>query len=123
MSNVANWFEIPVKDLARAKAFYQEVLQTTFKDEEMGGYRLAIFASEGEAVGGMLVAGEHYEPSQTGAVIYLNGGADLSQPLQRAVEHGGSVLVPKTPIHEGDCGYFAQFLDSEGNRIGLYSPA
>ncbi|WP_367026751.1 VOC family protein [Methylococcus sp. ANG] len=123
MSNVANWFEIPVKDLARAKAFYGDVLQTTFKDEEMGGYQMAIFAYEGQAVSGMLIAGEHYEPSQTGAVVYLNGGEDLSQPLQRAVEHGGSVLVPKTPIHDGDCGYFAQFLDSEGNRVGLYSPA
>ncbi|MDF9391702.1 MULTISPECIES: VOC family protein [Methylococcus] len=123
MSNVANWFEIPVKDMARAKAFYQEVLKTTFKDEAMGSYQMAIFASEGPAVSGMLIAGEHYEPSQTGAVVYLNGGTDLSQPLQRAVEHGASVLVPKTPIHDGACGYFAQFLDSEGNRVGLYSPA
>jgi predicted enzyme related to lactoylglutathione lyase len=29
--------------------------------------------------------------------------------------------MPKTPIHDGDCGYFAMFLDSEGNRVGLYS--
>lgn len=123
MSNVATWFEIPVKDMARAKAFYQSVLQTTFKDEEMSGYQIAIFAHDLPSVSGMLIAGEHYEPSQTGAVIYLNGGDDLTPPLQRVVEQGGSVIMPKTPIHEGECGYFAQFLDSEGNRIGLYSPA
>lgn len=123
MSNVATWFEIPVKDMARAKAFYQSVMQTTFKDEEMDGYKLAIFAHDDLAVSGMLISGDHYEPSQTGAVVYLNGGDDLNPPLQRVVEQGGSVIIPKTPIHDGACGYCAQFLDSEGNRIGLYSRA
>jgi predicted enzyme related to lactoylglutathione lyase len=121
MNNVATWFEIPVTDLQRAKIFYQNVLQATFKDEAMGAYQLAIFEAEQGAVSGMLVLGENYQPSQTGAVVYFNGGEDLSSPLHRVVQHGGSVLVPKTPIHDGDCGYFAMFLDSEGNRVGLYS--
>lgn len=118
MNNVANWFEIPVTDMARAKSFYQKVMQTSFKDDEMDGFQMAIFDAEEGAVSGMLVLGEHYQPSQTGAVIYLNGGKDLSFPLARALEQGGKTLVPKTAI---ECGYFAQFLDSEGNRIGLYS--
>jgi predicted enzyme related to lactoylglutathione lyase len=121
MNNVATWFEIPVADLQRAKTFYQNVLQTTFKDEAMDGYQLAIFDAEQGAVSGMLVKGEHYQPTQTGAVVYFNGGDDLSGPLRKVVQHGGSVLIPKTPIHDGDCGYFAMFLDSEGNRVGLYS--
>jgi len=121
MNNVASWFEIPVTDMQRAKDFYQNVLQTTFKDEAMGGYQLAIFEAEEGAVSGMLMQGEHYQPSQTGAVVYLNAGEDLSIPLARAIQHGGSVLMPKTPIHDGDCGYFALFLDSEGNRVGLHS--
>ncbi|QSA97901.1 VOC family protein [Methylococcus sp. EFPC2] len=122
MSNVATWFEIPVKDMPRAKRFYQSVLHTDFKDEDMGACQMAIFNCEAPAVGGMLVSGEHYEPNRTGAIVYLNGGEDLSQPLQRVAEQGGSVLLPKTPIHDGECGYFAHFLDSEGNRVGLYSP-
>jgi len=123
MNNVANWFDIPVTDLQRAKDFYQNVLHVTFKDEEMGGYQLAIFNAEEGAVSGMLVLGEYYQPSQTGTVVYFNGGADLSAPLDRVVLQGGTVLLPKTPIHDGDCGYFALFLDSEGNRVGLYSAA
>ncbi|MDD1620786.1 MAG: VOC family protein [Methylococcaceae bacterium] len=122
-NNVATWFELPVTDMQRAQTFYRNVLQADFKDEEMGGYQLAIFASEEGAVSGMLVLGEHYQPSQTGAVVYFNGGEDLSAPLDRAVKHGGSVLIPKTPIHDGECGYFALFSDSEGNRVGLYSPS
>lgn len=121
MNNVAMWFEMPVTDMQRAKNFYQNVLGTSFKDEEMAGYSMAIFAHEPSSVSGMLVSGEHYQPSQTGAVVYLNGGDDLNEPLQRVAEQGGSVLMPKTPIHDGECGYFALFLDSEGNRVGLFS--
>jgi uncharacterized protein len=29
--------------------------------------------------------------------------------------------VPRTAL-PGDMGFFAQFLDSEGNRVGLWSP-
>lgn len=122
-NNVATWFELPVTDMQRAKAFYQEVLQASFKDETMSGYQMAIFNADEGSVSGMLILGEQYQPSQTGAVVYFNGGENLSMPLDRAVQQGGSVLVPKTPIHDGECGYFALFSDSEGNRVGLYSPS
>lgn len=121
--NIATWFELPVNNMTRAKAFYQSVLQAEFKDEEMSGLQMAIFSAEPGAVSGMLVLGETYQPSQTGAVVYFNGGEDLTAPLERALQHGGSVVVPKTPIHDGECGYFALFLDCEGNRVGLYSPS
>lgn len=121
--NIATWFELPVNNMTRAKAFYQSVLQAEFKDEEMSGLQMAIFSAEPGAVSGMLVLGETYQPSQSGAVVYFNGGADLTAPLERAVQQGGSVVVPKTAIHDGECGYFALILDCEGNRVGLYSQA
>lgn len=122
-NNLATWFDLPVSDMQRAKSFYQNVLHADFKDEDMNDFQMAIFNAEPGAVSGMLVLGEQYRPSQTGAVVYFNGGEDLSAPLERAQQHGGSVVVPKTPIHDGECGYFALFLDSEGNRVGLYSPS
>ncbi|PPD48835.1 MAG: glyoxalase [Methylobacter sp.] len=122
-TNVASWFEIPVTDMQRAKNFYQNLLATTFKDETMEAYQLAIFAADEGAVSGMLVLGEQYQPSQTGAVVYFNAGEDLNVPLDRVAPNGGGILLPKTPIHDGDCGYFALILDSEGNRVGLYSPS
>ena len=123
MNNVASWFEIPVTDKQRAKTFYQNILQANFKDEEANGYQMAIFVAEGPVVSGMLMLGPYYQPSQTGAVIYLNGGDDLNVPLQKVVEQDGNIILPKTPIHEGECGYFALFIDSEGNRVGLFSKA
>lgn len=122
-SHIATWFELPVIDMQRAQSFYRNVLDAAFKDEEMNGFQLAIFDAEAGAVSGMLVLGEQYQPSPTGAVVYLNGGENLNTPLDKAIQNGGSVLVPKTPIHDGECGYFALFLDSEGNRVGLYSRA
>ena len=121
MKNIVTWFEIPVTDMQRAKAFYSAVMETGFEDNEMNGFQMAIFDHEDPAVSGMLVQAEGYEPSKTGAVIYLNGGDDLSVPLEKAVKNGGEVLCPKTAINDGECGHFAQFSDSEGNRVGLYS--
>ncbi len=121
-THVASWFEIPVTDMQRAKNFYQTLLATTFKDDTMADFQFAIFEAEEGAVSGMLVLGEQYQPSSTGAVVYFNGGEDLSVPLERGLQNGASLIVPKTAIHDGDCGYFALLLDSEGNRIGLYSP-
>ncbi len=121
-THVASWFEIPVTDMQRAKNFYQTLLATTFKDDTMADFQFAIFEAEEEAVSGMLVLGEQYQPSSTGAVVYFNGGEDLSVPLERGLQNGATLIVPKTAIHDGDCGYFALILDSEGNRIGLYSP-
>ena len=120
MKNVVTWFEIPVEDMDRAKKFYATVMDTHFKDDTdtMDGFKMSIFDHEDPAVSGMLVQAEGYKPSKTGAVIYLNGGDNLTEPLDRAVENGAEVLWPKTAI---ECGYFAQFSDSEGNRVGLYS--
>lgn len=121
INHVTTWFELPVKDMERAKAFYAKVLETSFEDDEMDGFKMSIFDHKEGAVSGMLVKADKYEPSTTGAVIYFNGGKELNDPLNRAVENGGEVVVPKMAIDEGKCGYFAQFLDSEGNRVGLYS--
>ena len=121
MKNTVTWFELPVKDMARAKQFYQEVMQTEFMDDEMDGFRMAIFNHEPGAASGMLVLGENYEPNDKAAVVYLNGGDDLSDPLGRVEGSGGQIVVPKTALDGGKKGYFAQFLDTEGNRVGLYS--
>ncbi len=75
MNHVVTWFEIPVTNMERAKHFYQQVMETSVKDDAMNGYQMAISAADDHAVSGMLMLGEHYEPSPTGAVIYLNGSS------------------------------------------------
>lgn len=43
MKNLINWFEIPVTDMARAIAFYEQVMQISLRRETMDGGGLAVF--------------------------------------------------------------------------------
>ncbi len=118
--NTAVWFEIPATDFNRAVSFYEQVFKVKLNPEEMGSFRMGVFPYAGEAISGCVIQGEGYSPSALGSVVYLNGTDDLSAPLERVEESGGKVMVPKTKI-SGEIGYFAQFIDTEGNRVGLYS--
>lgn len=122
MSNVINWFEIPAKDFDRACNFYSKVLNGSIHkmDTPDGGMKMGFLPGmEKGEVGGAVVAGEGYEPTDKGSVVYLNGGEDLSEPLARVEEAGGKVVMPKTGI--GENGFIAHFLDTEGNRVALHS--
>ena len=121
MINALNWFEIPVADMDRAKAFYGEVLGSELKAfavDELGDRTERILPYQ-DGVGGALVQHDDYTPSQTGSVIYLNGGDDLSVFLGKVEAAGGKVLADKMSI--GEAGFIALFLDTEGNKVGLHS--
>ena len=122
MPHALSWFEIPAKDLQRAKRFYEAILQATMI-EPAGEMKMAFFPADWQQgeIGGSIVEGEGYVPSDTGTVVFLNGGEDLSKVLDRVVAEGGRVVMPKTAIPMEGGGYFAMFLDSEGNRVGLVS--
>jgi uncharacterized protein len=120
MAHAINWFEIPAKNLERAKTFYETVLNIQMIIP-FPGMKYAMFPADmqnGE-IGGGLVEETGYEPSQTGALIYLNGGDDLSLPLSRVEAAGGKIITQKTSI--GANGFMAQFTDTEGNRIAVHS--
>ncbi|MFN3304102.1 MAG: VOC family protein [Roseateles sp.] len=122
MAQALNWFEIPVADFARAKGFYETVLGIAIEPMQMGPLTMGMLATDPQAVGGALVHGDGNEPSDRGTLVYLNGGDDLAPLLARVEAAGGKVLVPKTEIGNG-FGFFAHFLDSEGNKVGLHSMA
>jgi len=127
MANVITWFEIPVKNFQRASDFYGKVLDGPIQPIDQPGAMMPTIKNYGflpgsgdqTEVGGAIVEGEGYEPSQEGSTVYLNGGDDLSGALSRVEEAGGKVIVPKTAI--GENGFMAQFIDTEGNRVALHS--
>jgi len=119
--NAISWFEIPVKDFDKARLFYQTIFNFDMPEMQMGPNRMGILLHERDAgVGGAIVAGEWYEPSMSGTIVYLEANPDLGDVLVRVEKAGGSVLVPKTAIG-ADMGFFAIFKDVEGNRVGLHS--
>jgi predicted enzyme related to lactoylglutathione lyase len=120
MGHALNWFEIPVSNFARAKSFYEKVLGTPIEVLEMGPVTLGMLSTDQNAVGGAIVHDDGALPSKHGTLVYLNGGDDLAPMLARAQQAGATVLVPKTEIGN-NFGFFAHFLDSEGNKVGLHS--
>ncbi|MGF7078554.1 VOC family protein [Mucilaginibacter sp. UYCu711] len=120
MAHAINWFEIPAKNLERAMKFYETILDITMivPFPEM---KYAMFPADmknGE-IGGGLIEEEGFEPSQTGSLIYLNGGEDLAVPLAKVEAAGGQIIMDKTSI--GPNGFMARFIDTEGNRVAFHS--
>ena len=120
MKSFISIFEIPATDFSRAVNFYQSILDVKIQDVDMQGIQMGLFPGDGQMVSGVIVKGEDYKPSTDGVLIYLNGGDDLQVILDRVEINNGQAVVPKTLIDE-ESGYFAMFLDSEGNKIGLHS--
>jgi uncharacterized protein len=127
MANLINWIEIPVKDMNRAKRFYESVLVASISiDGDMSpGYKMGMINTAGmqrEDLGGALVEGQGYEPGSNNTLVYFNaietGGVDAF--LERVQQAGGTVTGPKLLISEeiGFCGFFT---DCEGNRMAVHA--
>ena len=120
MENLINWFEIPAKDFKRATGFYHEILGVEIHETEMFGTKMGFLPSDGKNVSGAIVQGDDVNPSMDGVTIYLNGGENLQVFLDRVEPNGGKIMVPKTQISP-EMGYFAMFMDTEGNKMALHS--
>ena len=117
-----HWFEIPVVDIDRAQRFYETLFAQPLRREQMGPQTLAIFGYDGGIGGALLQSATAPAPSLDGNLVYLNAGPSLDRVLARAGELGAKVLLPRLEL-PGAIGFIAQIVDSEGNRIGLHSPA
>lgn len=122
-TNPVGWFEVPVNDMKRAKAFYEKsfgyTLQTPVK---MQGFDMSFFPieREGTGAGGSLIQGPGYTPSHEGPLIYFSV-PDIPPVEQKIAKNGGKVHKPKMSI--GEYGFISICEDSEGNRIALHSIA
>lgn len=139
MAKLIRWFEIPVKDFKRAVKFYSKVLRVEFIFEEFRGIPHAIFKNSGEInfeISGALVEVKDFPEHHLGGILFFNADSGMDDILERVEQNGGKVLLKKTLIKnstedgriyiaktliDNNTGYFAYFLDSEGNKMGLYS--
>lgn len=119
--NMVGWFEIPVNDMDRAKAFYESVFRVEIKVVDFGGLLMGWFPDRGDVQGaqGTLIKQESYIPSQEGTLVYFISD-DVQNELDRIEAAGGKIYQPKTQISP-EHGYMGVFIDSEGNRIALHS--
>lgn len=116
MKKLISWVEIPATDMQRAVTFYEKVLGFELEILDFGEEKMACFPS-GE---GAISLAPGFKPGSTGVLVSLNTEDDLDGSLTRVEEAGGQIIIPKTKIETEGRGYFAVFIDSEGNKLGLY---
>ncbi len=120
-------FEIPAKDIGRAKAFYSQVFgwQTNEAAMPSGDAYTTLTTTE---------VGEDMRPKSPGAI---NGGMmklrrpftgpvvtiqvdDVAAALKSVESNGGKAVVKRTEM--GEYGAYGYFRDTEGNLMGLFEP-
>lgn len=124
MTSAISWFEIPATDLDRATKFYESIFGVSLTPLDLPSIRMRMFPIDDPmtGIGGAIVdSGGFHKPSATdGPLLYLNGNPDLQNVLDKVVDAGGSIMMPKTEISP-EYGFMAVIFDTEGNRIGLHS--
>ncbi len=121
--NPVVWFEIPVHDLQRAKAFYETALAISLAPPiQVKENTLSFFPMQQGAAGagGALIDCPHASPSQQGIAIYFHVES-IEPVLARIEKGGGNICLPRTDI--GEYGFIAHFIDTEGNRVALHEMA
>ncbi|MNK23905.1 Glyoxalase-like domain protein [compost metagenome] len=118
--NPGVYFEIPVSDLNRAIAFYSQLFNFTFEQEDFDDNQMAYFPFQETLSGitGALAKGEIYKPTRDGVLLYFHV-ENVIDTIVKALALGGKELYPAT-FHT-DLGFaVAEIEDLEGNRIGLH---
>jgi hypothetical protein len=123
MKSAISWFEIPTTQLDKAQAFYEAVLGSAMRREDMGPSQGAVFAHDmtADGVGGALMMGPT-APAQSagGTLVYLDASPSLDTALERVVAAGGRIALSRQALPPG-MGFFAHITDLDGNRVGLHA--
>lgn len=116
MANLISWVEIPSKNFERAVNFYKAVLEIDLEVIDCGHEKMACFPN-GE---GAISFAPNFNPGKDGVLVSFNTENKLDDTIDRIKKIGGEIIQPKTKIEAEGRDYFAVFIDTEGNKLGLY---
>ncbi|KAJ9130174.1 hypothetical protein NKR19_g10005 [Coniochaeta hoffmannii] len=130
------WLEVPCKSVSRAAAFYSAVLGWNCPDPEEGkpspapgletahpfkcGILKGAFSKMASEDDVASVADSANQARMPVLATYLVHSID--ETLAKVQEAGGKVHVPRTEIGN-NMGFFARFVDTEGNLQGIWAAA
>ncbi len=119
-NNPVGWFEIYVKDMDRAKAFYETVFATKLEHLPSPSIEMWTFGMDHTSYGapGALVKMDGCTSGGGGTLVYFSC-EDCALEESRVAAAGGAVF--KTKFGIGEYGFIALVTDTEGNMIGLHS--
>lgn len=115
MSNPVVHFEIGCRDLGKTDGFYTSMFDWNTSD--YGPLSRSIDTKTKEGIQGFITALGH-EPHNY-VMMYVTVD-DVKASVEKAVQLGGTELVPPTEIP--GIGTFAWIADPDGNQVGLWKP-
>lgn len=117
-------FEVPANDVERAKKFYSDIFGWKLADAGIEGWDYTIIHTgptdeknmlkEAGVINGGMFKRKTNKDQQT-FVIQVDS---IDDRLEQVEKHGGRTIAPKSDV--GDMGYYAQFVDTEGNLVGVW---
>ena len=116
MKKLIAWVEIPTLNFKRAVKFYNVILNVDLHVFDFGHEKMAFFPNREGAVS----FAPNFKPSENGLLVSFNVSDSLENTMKRIECNGGKIVQPKTKIEAEGMGYFALFIDCEGNKVGLY---
>ena len=130
MSKTFSYVAIPCTDFERAFKFYFEITGGLIQRNPSVPFPMAYFTDQNYNYVAHLFRLESmthldgrkvpFIPSSDGVIVYMELEKDLSTTLTKIEKAGGKVIMGKTLIAPGK-GYWALFLDTEGNKLALHS--
>lgn len=132
------WVQIPAHNVQRAADFYTGVFNFGFFFESLNDIPHAVFQADAKGnrpVNGALVEVKDKPAEAQGCVLFFDATGRFETLVENIERNGGKILVKKTLITkkldatsglipntyiDGKTGYFVHFMDSEGNKMGLY---
>jgi len=119
--NPVRWFEIYVQDVARARAFYEQVFDTQLTQLPSGDLEMWAFPQErgaGGAAGTIVKAPPGVVSGGNSTLVYF-GSEDCAVEAARVEAAGGKLYRDKMSI--GQYGFIVLAADPDGNMFGVHS--
>lgn len=110
------WVEIPAVQMERAVKFYNALLGINMEILDFGREKMACFPNDEGAIS----VSPGFRPSKDGVLVSFDMGSELEQAVGTVSSMGGEIVQPITKIEAEGRGFFALFVDPEGNKVGLY---
>ncbi len=119
MITLFSYVAIPTIDFDRALVFYSILSRQRLERQSDMPFPMAYFLNaEGRRVGHLFQLAA-FRPSCDGPLVYIACGDALGEAVGEIERAGGRILMPPAALGPGR-GYWAQILDSEGNRLALH---
>ena len=95
--NPVGWFEIPTRNIIRAKDFYEAIFDKVLYLDEIEDYKMAWFPKKVNneyGATGVLIESDDYIPSHNGTLVYFSVPR-IEDTLKRIEKNGGKILQAK----------------------------